>query len=109
MPIATLAFTTPYQNLIQRNTNLLMRFWTSPDVLNESRAAIDALARQAQASAFNLFQSSAFSDLSRELFASYSQFVAESMKAQLDSTLQVQQRTIEEVSAAQGAALRRAA
>lgn len=104
MQMPSLALTTPYHNLIQRNTNLLMRFWTSPEVLNESRAAIDALMRQTQASTFNLFQSTAFSDLARELFASYSQFLAEAMKAQIDTTIQAQHYTLDEAKRAPGAA-----
>lgn len=103
---------TPYHQLAQRNTELLMRFWTSPDVLGELRSATENLTRETQASALKLFQSGAFSSLTRELLGSYSRFWADIMQAQVQNAVDVQQRTLHQAAAAAtegGAALRRAA
>jgi hypothetical protein len=99
----------PFQNLLQRNTEMLMRFWTSPDVVNEMRSAGESMVREAQASAMKLFQSGAFNALSRDLFGSYSQFWAESMQAQVENAAEVQQRTLKQATKAGATALRRAA
>jgi hypothetical protein len=98
----------PLQNLFQRNTQVLTRFWTSPEVVNEMRSASESLTREAQASAMKLFQSSALIVLSRDLFSSYSQFWAESMKAQVENAAEVQQSTLEQTTQSVSAALRRA-
>ena len=103
---------TPYHRLFQRNAELVMRFWTSPDVMGELRSATESLAREAQSSALKLFQSSAFSTLTREVLGSYSQFWADIMQAQVDNAVEVQQRTLSQATAAAqegSAALRRAA
>jgi hypothetical protein len=106
------ALASPYQQLFQRNTDLLMRFWTSPEVMGEAREATEALIRQAQTSAMKLFESSAFTDLSRELLSSYSEFFAQATRAQVDGAMAMQQQTLEQGKAAAAAgttALRRAA
>lgn len=112
MTTAATSLITPYHRLVQRNTELLTRFWTSPDVLGELRAATENLTREAQASALKLFQSGAFSTLTREMLGSYSQFWADIMHAQVESAVEAQQRTLNQATATVlegGAALRRAA
>jgi hypothetical protein len=112
MNYAATSLITPYHQLVQRNGELLMRFWTSPDVLGQLRSATENLTREAQASALKLFQSGAFSTLTRELLGSYGRFWADIMQAQVENAVDVQQRTLNQAAAAAtegGSALRRAA
>jgi hypothetical protein len=100
MALLAPAFAAPYQHLLERNTELVVQFWMSPDTMNEIRSAADGVSREMLAAWLRIVQSPSFNVLSRELFDSHGKFVAELTQASVESAVALQQRSLEHVTAA---------
>lgn len=92
----------PYLKLVQSNTELLTRFWMSPEVMSQSLANVQSMLQQGQGSARNLVQSNAFAHLVQDMLKNFTEFMMEVGRSATSVIAQGQAQMVrqaEEVSA----------